>query len=174
VLVIALTLALAAGPLVALPNTHGSPTGDSRSSAPDAFLQYDLSLHAPDIAIYTHPVYGFSFPYPKGYVLSIVARDDGETIRAVSPRFVADIEVTHLGPVVASNADEETLPLIIRRAHPTLGHVSDAWFTDGEDAYHVRLYAPHEECVDATIRHLIYNEMTFKNGETGNRGRENW
>jgi hypothetical protein len=59
------------------------------------------------------------------------------------------------------------MPLIIRRVHPTLGHVADSWFTDGQDAYHVRLYAPYEEWVEGAIRHLVYNDMTFKSGDVG-------
>lgn len=59
--------------------------------------------------------------------------------------------------VVATNADEDTMPLIIRRVHPTLGHVSDAWFTDGQDAYSVRVYAPREPWVDGVIREVVWS-----------------
>jgi hypothetical protein len=68
---------------------------------------------------------------------------------------------------VDTNADEESLPLIIRRVHPALGYVSDAWFTHGRKAYHVRVYAPHGEWVDIAIRRLVYYGLTFKNGEAG-------
>jgi hypothetical protein len=55
---------------------------------------------------------------------------------------------------VDTHVDGDTLPLIMRRVHPTLGHVADAWFTDGQDAYQVRLYAPREPWVDGVIREV--------------------
>jgi hypothetical protein len=78
----------------ALPNTYGAPAADSRSSDPDAFAAYYLSLDADDHTTYTQPVHGFSFPYPKEYVLSTVVTDEGEAILAASPRFRAGIEIT--------------------------------------------------------------------------------
>jgi hypothetical protein len=77
------------------------------------FLAYVLSLEPDDFTTDTHPVHEFSFPYSQEYVIATEATDDGETVRAVSPRFIAGIEVTYLGPVVATKADEDTFPLII-------------------------------------------------------------
>jgi hypothetical protein len=164
VLVTALALALLAGLLFALPKTYGSPVGDIRSADEDAFRTHHLALRADDYTTYTHPVHGVSFSYPTEYVLSSVVTDEGETVRAVSPRFVAGIEVTSLGVVAATNADEDTLPLIIRRVHPTLGQVADAWLTDGQEAYHVRVYAPRELWVDGVIREVVW---ALRSGELG-------
>ena len=159
-----LALALVASLLFALPKTHGSAPAPSPAPAAKAFLDDILYLEPDDVTIYTHPVYGFSFPYPKDYVLSTVVTDEGETVRAVSPRFLAGLEVEYLGPVVATNADEETLPLIIQRVHPVLGQVADAWLSDGQDAYHVRMYAPDEAWLDGAIRELIYYRLTLQSG----------
>ena len=164
--VVALALALVAGLLFALPKTHGS--APAPSPAPDAqdFLAYILYLEPADVTTYTNPVYGFSFPYPQEYVLTTAVTDEGETVRAVSPRFPAGLEVEYLGPVVATNADEETFPLIIQRVHPILGPVADAWLSDGQDAYHVRMYGPDEAWVDGVIRGMVYYDLTLRSGAT--------
>jgi hypothetical protein len=45
--------------------------------------------------------------------------------------------------------------------------VADSWLTDGQDAYHVRVYAPHEEWVDSAIHELVYNGLSFKSRDMG-------
>jgi hypothetical protein len=156
-LVVVIALALVAGLALGLPKTDSSALATPAAPDVKAFLDDVLSLEPDDFTTYTHPVYGFSFRYPKAYALSTVVTDEGETVRAVSPRFPAGLAVEYLGPVVATNADDETLPLIIQRVHPVLGQVADAWLTDGRDAYHVRMYTPDEAWLDGAIRELVYD-----------------
>ena len=87
-------------------------------------------------------------------------RPYAQSFRASSPAW----RWSTSGPVVATNADEETLPLIIQRVHPVLGQVADAWLSDGQDAYHVRMYAPDEAWLDGAIRELIYYRLTLQSG----------
>jgi hypothetical protein len=162
--VIALALALLAGLLVALPNTQGSTPAAPVTPDAKAFLAYILYLEPDDFTTYTHPVQGFSFLYPKDYVLSTSSGDEGETVRAVSPRFVAGIEVISSGPVASVVWEEGTRPLVVVRPHPSLGHVADAWFLDGTDLYHVRAYAPHAEWLEADIREFLLSRFTFASG----------
>jgi hypothetical protein len=94
---------------------------------------------------------------PRRYILLVVV---------IALALVAGLAVEYLGPVVATNADDETLPLIIQRVHPVLGQVADAWLTDGRDAYHVRMYAPDEAWLDGAIRELVYDALLRPSGSS--------
>jgi hypothetical protein len=60
-----LGLTLAAGLLLALPNTQGSTPAPSPASDAQTFLAYVLYLEPDDFTTYTYPMHGFSFSYPK-------------------------------------------------------------------------------------------------------------
>ena len=128
-----------------LPATHGSTPVAPLATDTKAFLAYVLALEPEDFATYTHPVQGFSFLYPTAYVVSTDVTDEGETVRAVSPRFQAGIEVTSGGPVDSIVWEEGTRPLVVVRPHPSLGSVADAWCMDGGDLYQVWVWAPHAD-----------------------------
>ena len=42
--------------------------------------------------------------------------------------------------------------------------MADAWLTDGQDAHHVRMYAPDEAWLDGAIREFIYYRLVLRSG----------
>jgi hypothetical protein len=61
---------------------------------PDPAVDYLLHLNAEDFATYTHPVYGFSFAYPKDFELLPATWEDEEVIDLYHPTLPLGIRVS--------------------------------------------------------------------------------
>jgi len=67
---------------------------EAATPAPDPVVEYRLQLDAEDYTTYTHPVYGFSFRYPKDFDLLTATWGDEEVVDVHHPTLPLSIRVS--------------------------------------------------------------------------------
>ena len=172
--------ALAAAPKTAL--AHTLTTRD-----PAAAVSYYLAKHPEDLTTYTHPVYGFSFPYFKDFTVQNIQEERGELVLVENP-------AVGMGFQLFITPDEETEPLTATRIRhdlpdmamdevmefllpddtpavrfvsrdPVLGDVGETWFRKDGHLYQVSVSVPSRDLQDAWVRDIAAT-LTFPDDGT--------
>jgi hypothetical protein len=156
---------------------------------PAAAVAYYLSKHPEDLATYTHPVLGFSFPYITDFTVDDLQEDRGELVLVQNP-------AVGMGFQIFITPDDETVPLTAARIRhdlpdlsmdevvefslpddtasvrfvshdPLLGDVGETWFRRDGHLFQLSAVAPDRALQDAWIRAIATN-FTFSDDGTAN------
>ena len=168
----ALHTALAAAPKTEL--AHALKARD-----PAAARSYYLAKQPGDMSMYTHPVYGFSFPYFTDFTVQIIQEEHGELVLVENPGVGMGFQVfitpdDEAGPLTAGRITgslpdmpmeevvEFTLPddtpAVRFVSHdPVLGDVGETWFSKDGHLFQLSVTAPGRELQDAWLRDIAAN-----------------
>ena len=174
--------ALAAAPKTAL--SHTLTTRD-----PAAAVSYYLTKQSKDLTTYTHPVYGFSFPYLKDFTVQNIQEEGGELVLVENP-------TVGMGLQIFITPDEETETLTATRIRhdlpdmamdevmefllpddtsavrfvshdAVLGDVGETWFRKDGHIFQLSVSAPDRQLQDAWVRNIAAT-LTFPDDGTAN------
>lgn len=166
--------------LAAAPKTELRRTVQAHDAA--AARSYYLAKKSEDLTTYTHPAFGFSFPYLKDFTVDDQQEDRGELVLVSNP-------AVGMGFQIFLTPDEETAPLSAARIRhdlpdmamdevveftlpddtaavrfvsrdTLLGDVGETWFRKDGYLYQLSVIAPDRELQDAWIRDLAAT-LTF-------------
>lgn len=146
----------------------------SEVNIPSDLEDYMLGLTRVDYTTYTHPVYGFSFHYPKDFVISEFQEDHGEVILAENPRFSLGLQIfitpfDEEGPITKERIlqdlpaltmedevefwiDDKIPALRFSSKDPTLGDTREIWFVRDGNLFQIMVYSESEEWLDERVR----------------------
>jgi hypothetical protein len=143
---------------------------------------YYLSKQPGDFTTYTHPIYGFSFPYFTDFTVQEIEEDHGELVLVQNP-------AVGMGFQIFVTPDDEAAPLTVERIHhdlpdmrmdevmefmlsddtpavrfvshdAVLGDVGETWFRRDGHVYQLSVSAPERDLQDAWVRDLA-EHLTF-------------
>jgi hypothetical protein len=166
--------------LAAAPKTELA--GSFQDRDPDAASVYYLAQRPEDFITYTHPVYGFSFPYIKDFTVREIDDEQGELVLVENP-------AVGLGFQLFMTPDDAPEPLTLARIQhdlpdlpmedvaefslaagtpavrftirdPVLGAVGETWFRRGGHLVQLSVSAPDRELQDLWLREIASN-LTF-------------
>jgi hypothetical protein len=166
---------LAAAPKTAL---AGSLTHSGHASA----RAYYIAQRPEDLTTYTHPVYGFSFPYIKDFTVREIEDEQGEIVLVENPavgmgfqifitpddetepltagRIRRDLPAMSMEEVVEFTLPDETAAVRFVSHDPALGDVGETWFRRGGYSFQLSVSAPDRELQDVWLREIASN-ITF-------------
>jgi hypothetical protein len=167
--------ALAAAPKTAL-------AGLLSNSDPASARAYYIAQRHEDLTTYTHPVYGFSFPYIKDFTVREIEDEQGEIVLVENPAVGMGFQIFitpddapepltleriqhYLPDLPMEDVTEFTLPddtpAVRFVSHdPVLGDVGETWFRRDGYIYQISVSAPGRELQDAWLREIALN-LTF-------------
>jgi hypothetical protein len=167
--------ALAAAPMAKLQHTltHRDPA-TARS--------YYLSKQPQDLATYTHPVYGFSFPYFKDFTVQEIQEARGELVLVQNPAVGMGFQIfiapdDEPGPLTAARITDSLPDMVMDEVvefeladgtpavrfvshDPQLGDVGETWFRRDGHVFQLSVSAPDRDLQDAWICELA-TTLTF-------------
>jgi len=151
------------------------PEADTSPRGPAEYL---LHLDAEDFATYTHPVYGFSFSYPKDFDLLTATWGDEEVVDVHHPTLPLAIRVSiqlfdpdgALFAELASLPDdyeleppegaESTAVGWIDTDTPVPGeHRSAYWFVAHDRIFEITMTSPDVQSLEAWMREFVSNAL---------------
>jgi hypothetical protein len=147
---------------------------------PDAYL---ASLRAGDYTMYTHPVYGFSFAYPREFAFFTTQTVGLDETFVCHPRLPLGINV-YVRPLEGSEESETRVAFVTSLpgdydAEPPVGADGGAaalmaqddpypgqytryfWFAYQDHLYEIQLYAPDRELLEFWARQFLYSDFTL-------------
>ncbi len=172
-----------------------APVHTALAVAPKVALAHTLTNHDPataraayltggpeDFLTYTHPVYGFSFRYPKDFTVEDIQDERGEIVLVEHPAI-------GMGFQIFITPDDETGPLTAARIHhdlpdmsmqevveftlsddtaavrfvshdTVLGDVGETWFRRDGHVFQLSVSAPDRDMQDFWIREITAH-LTF-------------
>jgi len=167
--------ALAAPPTTQLAKTH---TAQDAASA----LAYYFALQPEDFSTYTHPVYGFSFQYPKGFIVQDIQDDRGELMLVTNPavgmgwqlfitpdddtapltaaRIRHDLPDMPMEEVVEFTLPDDTPAVRFTSHDAVLGDLGETWFRKDGHVFQLSVSAPDRAFQDAWLREIA-EKLTF-------------
>jgi hypothetical protein len=132
------------------------------------------------MATYTHPVYGFSFPYSQDFIVRAI--EEGELVLVENPavgmgfqvfitpddevdpltaeRIRRDLPDMPMDEVVEFTLADETAAVRFVSHDPALGDVGETWFRRAGYLFQLSVVAPDRELQDAWLREIAAN-LTF-------------
>jgi hypothetical protein len=184
-----LALALVALLVAAVAFAFSSVASDSQSAAtlplpahPDAkdeepeIRKYILGLQREDFATYIHPEYGYSFSYPKDFIISTFKGDDSDVVVAEHPKLdfgfqiiaqpageegaITKERISEGDPsIVVENPvefliDDETPALRFSSRDDTGRETREIWFIHAGSFYQITLHSAEPGRLDPWIRML--------------------
>jgi hypothetical protein len=166
--------ALAAAPKAALADAL-------RGQNPAAARAYYLAQTSEDLTTYTHPVYGFSFPYIKDFTVEEIEDDQGELVLVENPavgmgfqifitpdeeigplttkRIRRDLPDMPIDEVVEFSLSDDTPAVRFVSHDPALGDVGETWFRKDGYLFQLSVVAPDRELQDAWVREITMSLM---------------
>lgn len=188
--VLALVLSLARGWSVPHAPMHTALAAAPKTALADLFTTHDptaarayyLAQTPEDMTTYTHPVYGFSFPYFKDCTVAEIQDEQGELVLVENP-------AVGMGLQIFITPDDAAEPLTLERIHrdlpdmpmeeeveftlpdgtaavrfvsrdPVLGAVGETWFQRNGSLFQLSVLAPDRELQDAWLREMA-STLTF-------------
>ena len=143
---------------------------------------YYIAQRPEDLATYTHPVYGFSFSYPRDFTVHELEAGEGELVLVENPamgmgfqlfivpddetdpltaaRIRRDLPAMPMEEVVEFTLPDETAAVRFVSHDPALGDVGETWFRRDGYLFQLSVSAPDRELQDAWLREITMS-MTF-------------
>jgi len=153
-----------------VPEADTSPRGPA--------VDYLLQLDAEDYTTYIHPVYGFSFSYPKDFDLLTASWGDEEVVDVYHPTLALGIRVSTqpFDPDSALFADRASLPDDYEVEPPegaastAVGwidtdvpvpgeHRSAYWFVAHDRMFEITMTAPDLAWLDTWMREFVFDSF---------------
>jgi hypothetical protein len=153
-----------------------------RGQDPASARAYYLAQTPEDLTTYTHPVYGFSFPYIKDFTVEEIKDEQGDIVLVENPavgmgfqvfitpddetgpltaeRIRHDLPDMPMDEVVAFSLPDETAAVRFVTHDPELGDVGETWLRREGYLFQLSVIAPDRELRDAWVRELP-NTLTF-------------
>jgi hypothetical protein len=159
-----------------------SPSLDSSPGGGEA-ATYLRDLRADDYTTYTHPVYGFSFAYPRAFEFFTTQTVGLDETFVRHPRLPLGINV-YVRPVEGSEESETRVAFVTSLsadydADPPEGADGEAtalmaqddpypgqytryfWFAYQQHLYEIQLHAPDRELLEFWARQFLYSDFTL-------------
>jgi hypothetical protein len=159
-----------------------SPPLDSSPGGEEA-ATYLRDLRADDYTTYTHPVYGFSFAYPRAFEFFTTQTVGLDETFVRHPRLPLGINV-YVRPVEGSEESETRVAFVTSLsadydAEPPEGADGEAaalmaqddpypgqytwyfWFAYQQHLYEIQLHAPDRELLEFWARQFLYSDFTL-------------
>jgi hypothetical protein len=159
-----------------------SPPLDSSPGGGEAGA-YLASLRAGDYTTYTHPVYGFSFAYPRAFEFFTTQTVGLDETFVRHPRLPLGIDVyvrpiegdeeseTRVAFVTYLSADYDAEPpegadggaaMLMALDDPSPGQYTRYfWFAHQDHLYEIQLHAPDRELLELWARQFLYSDFTL-------------
>jgi hypothetical protein len=141
---------------------------------------YMLGLSADDYATFTHPVYGFSFDYPKAFALLTDHWGDEEVIELYHPRYALGIRVAvrpldMRGELVSElkampesytqeapeGADSTAVGWMDQDVPAAGEYTAEYWFAKDGRLYELQLRAPDPEWLEGWLHGFVHEDLTL-------------
>ena len=166
--------------LAAAPKTELA--GSFQDRDPDAASAYYLAQSPAAFTTYTHPVYGFSFPYIKDFTVREIDDEQGELVLVENPavgmgfqlfmtpddapepltlaRIQHDLPDLPLEDVAEFYLADGTPAVRFTSRDPVLGDVGETWFRREGYLFQLSVSAPDRELQDLWLREITAR-LTF-------------
>ncbi len=149
----------------------------------EAAAEYMASLRSEDYTTYTHPIYGFSFYYPKDFTLQTFPAAGGDLTLVQSPTHNMWFKIyvspfNEPGPLTKERIQiglprlviedfreywlKDGAPAVLFSSEdPVDGETRELWLIREGHLYQISMHHPDEEWLDGWIREIASN-LTFQ------------